>query len=165
MRNTPDSSSFMRCELYTGLLPSGVMSPGFLPVYDATGYAVAWIIKPGAPSFENSGMDIGRWAGEYVRRVQVIYAGPTFTVNPREYDLLVPVPFHSASWGIPNSKRGVRQAMVPKGQTLRRFLRSRLTDMSIPLSARMDAATGILKKPVPDEASEPQYPMDNDVWL
>jgi len=177
-------SSEIRCVIYKGYLPDGSLSQGFIPVYGSGLYGAAWVVpvsevdkteyrgtidtslptdSPGAQS---------EWAKSHVRVVKVEFKGVVFMPDHKEWDVIVPGPFHNATHGRLVRKPGASvEVGVPDGDTQADINRRSIVDRSVSVSNRMETFKSTYMTPdkglrgLQGELNEVKVPRPNDIWI
>jgi hypothetical protein len=177
------SSCFIRCVIYTDVLATGEKSPGYVPVYDTNGFPAAWVVPESAYNNRNmrgyldrtihrdGPLEAAKWADDNVRLVQVMFPGQVFAVDPKLYDVIVPAPFRTATFGFLDPKRGSQiQVAVPSGESLRNLERNALVNMGVSLSVRLKMARSHLQtvdgayRGIEPEVRNLKFPRAGDNW-
>lgn len=154
MLKSYSSSPFIRCSIYTGVLPGGGVSPGFVPVHDENMFPSAWVVPTSilnardVRDYSDNGVpadgpvEEARWAADNVRLVQLIFPGPIHYVSPTEYEVLVTAPFDSSMFGLVDRKRGgdAPHLSVYEGDRLSDIFANSLVNMEVSLPVRMQKA-------------------------
>lgn len=176
---------FIICSIYTGLLPTGVKSPGFVPSVNKDRRAGIYVVPVSVLKDANLRGIIGGnipadgplqeadWARENVKLVIVDNQGLSGKEILKDYLVRVPFPFWTATSGIlvPKPGQATSQAAVPDGDSIDDIKRKELIDKNIPILQRMKQAQvryGITEEPVigvPLDINQEQFPRDGDKWL
>jgi len=171
------------CEIYQGVLADGTLSPGFLPYYDQSGFAMAWVVPRSALRTSEFRDDIrgtavkdgpeaaAQWARDNVRLVSLDFSGTVFEPSPAEYEVMVNSPFRLAKRGRLVNKAGATVQMeVPDGETLQERSRRSLSSRSSSLATRLSAVRGHFMsqdggyKGPGLELNERRFPRFGDKW-
>lgn len=171
---------FIICVFHTGLLPSGVKSPGYLETTSLDRRPAAYVvpiatfeeqniqrtvdsIEPGlSPDFQI------KWAREHVRLIKLkSNLGLSSQEIMKDYLVRVPYPMSSASTGelIRRPGRAVSQSSVPDGVTTDDIQKIKMLDTRVPLAQRQAIAQSRYKNGIPFGRKQEEFPASGDHWI
>lgn len=176
---------FIMCAIWTGVLPDGTRSPGYLESISGDRRPAVYVIPrsvlenaeyKGQVDPVSPGEDLDqakRFASENVRMVHVEHKGLSSTEILTRYQVKVPFPFWTATSGelIPIPGQPSSYASVPSGDTSDDIARRKMIDRDRNMVERMSRAAsryGTPSRPVtgvPLSRRREKFPRSGDRWF